>query len=334
MMRFRVLALAVAWGLLAVPLTTAAQPADKLYHIGWLQPAPPPPFGPLAPGLGLANFEHALRELGYVEGRAFVIERRFAGLNVNRLPALAAELVALKVDVIVTSGVPATKAAKEATPTIPIVMAGASDPVENGLVASLARPGGNVTGMTTNPGPELAGKGLELLKEAAPRISRVGVLWDSSGIGLGPSVSVQRSMAPKLGITLLSHEVKALDELRAALAAITRERADGLFVYSSPVNEYNLKLILEFAARNRVSTMFQACQHVESGGLMSYYTDWIDLRRRTATFVDKILKGAKPSELAIEQPTKLDLCVNLKTAKALGLTIPPSVLARADKIVR
>ena len=324
----------LALALLAAPLPANAQPAGKVYRIGWLAPNEPPPFGPPNPRSNLEVFRQALRALGYVAGRDFVIESRFADAKFDRLPALAAELIALAVDVIVTVGTPGAKAAKEATTTIPIVMSGSSDPVAYGLVASLARPGGNVTGNTNRVGPEIAGKGLELLKEAVPRISRVAVLWDSSGISDAAMVGVLRSVAPKLGMTLLPHDAQTLDELPAALAAITRERADGLFVFPGFLNAKHENLILEFAARNRLPTMCHGSAWVEDGCLMSYYTDWLDLRRRAATFVDKILKGANPGELSVEQPTKFDLAVNLKTAKALGLTIATSILARADQIIQ
>ena len=218
--------------LLAAPLAADAQPADKVYRIGWLHTGEPPSFGPPNPRTNLGAFRQGLFELGYVEGRTFVIEGRFADAKVDRLPVLAAELVALQVDVIVAANTTSAKAAKEATATIPIVFIGSTDPVGQGLVASLARPGGNVTGVTSSAGPEIAGKGLELLKEAVPRISRVAVLYSSEQL-FDPAVGVQRSVAPKLGITLLPHDVKTLNELTAALAAITRERADGLFVFNS-----------------------------------------------------------------------------------------------------
>jgi putative tryptophan/tyrosine transport system substrate-binding protein len=233
----------------------------------------------------------------------------------------------------VAANTSSAKAAKAATATIPIVFIGSSDPVGQGLVASLARPGGNVTGVTSSVGTEIAGKGLELFKEAVPRISRVAVLY-SSDQGYGPTVDVLRRVAPKLGITLLPHDVKTLAELTAALAAITQERADGLFPVNAQIIGTHGDLILEFAARNRLPTMYDDGDVVELGGLMSYYSNPLDIRRRAATFVDKILKGAKPADLPVEQPTKFDLLVNLKTAKTLGVTIAPSILARADQIIQ
>jgi putative tryptophan/tyrosine transport system substrate-binding protein len=321
-------------GLVLLPLVGGAQPpAGKLYRIGWLTPGAPPPPGPPGPSSSLEAFRQALRDRGYVDGRHFTIEARFADAKFDRLPALAAELVGLRVDVIVTVGTPTVKAAKDATATIPIVMAGSADPVEHGLVASLARPGGNVTGVTHSPGPEIAGKGLELLKEVAPKMSRLAVLWDSSGIHEGPSVKVQEAVARKLGITLMPHDAKTLDELTAALATIAQERADGLFVFPNFINGKHEDRILDFATTRRLPTMFQGDDSVEAGGLMSYYTNWLDLRRRAAAYVDRILKGAKAGELAVEQPTKFDLVINLRTAKTLGLTIPPSLLARADRLI-
>jgi putative ABC transport system substrate-binding protein len=321
----------LALALLAAPLAAETQQAGKVVRIGYLSPAEPPT--PAAPSESLDAFKQGMRALGYVEGRHFAVETRFADAKLDRLPGLAAELVALPVDIIVTIGTPTVKAAKEATATIPIVMAGSGDPVEHGLVASLARPGGNVTGVTHSPGPEISGKGIEILKEAVPAVSRVAVLWDSSGIHEGLSLENQKMVARKLGLTLLPFDAKTLDELRAALAAIPRERANALFVFPNFINGKHFELIMDFARTQRLPTMHQESWNVEHGGLMSYYTDWLDLRRQAAVFVDKILKGAKPGDLAVEQPTKFDLVINLRTAKALGLTIPPALLQRADKII-
>ena len=319
--------------LLVAPLAAEAQPTGKVYRIGFLHTGQPPVFGPPSPRTNFGAFRQGLFELGYVEGRDLVIESRFAESKVDRLPALAAELVALQVDVIVAANSTSAKAAKAATATIPIVFIGSADPVGQGLVASFARPGGNVTGVTSSPELEIAGKALELFKEAVPRISRVAVLYSSENL-YDPYVRVQRRVAPKLGMTLLPHDARTLAELTAALAAITRERADGLFLFGSAINSEHFNLILEFAARNRLPTMYDDGDAVEEGGLMSYYSNPLDVRRRAATFVDKILKGAKPGDMPVEQPTKFDLFVNLKTAKALGLTIAPSILARADQIIQ
>jgi putative tryptophan/tyrosine transport system substrate-binding protein len=290
-----------------------------------------PSLRPPHPRTNLGAFRQALQELGYVEGRGYVIEGRFAEGKIDRLPDLAAELVALQVDVIVAAGTPAAKAAKAATATIPIVFIGTTDPVGQGFVVSLARPGGNVTGVTSSVGPEIAGKQLQLFKEAVPRISRLAVLYSSDQDN--PWVRVQRSAAPKLGMTLLPHDAKTLGELTTALAAITRERADGLFLFGSSINSQHFDLISEFAARSHLPTMYDDGDAVVEGGLMSYYSNPLDVRRHAARVVDKILKGAKPGDMPVERPTKFDLVVNLKTAKALGLTIAPSILARADQII-
>jgi putative ABC transport system substrate-binding protein len=321
----------ITLALLAAPLAADAQPAGKVYRIGFLHNGQPPPFGPPNPRSNFGAFRQGLFELGYVDGRDLVIESRFADGKADRLPALAAELVALQVDVIVAANTPSAKATKAATATIPIVFIGGSDPVGQGLVASLARPGGNVTGVTSSPGPEIAGKGLELFKEAVPRISRVAVLYSGEQVN-EPALSVQRRVAPKLGITLLPHDdARTLAELTAALAALTRERADGLFLLGS---DNRIPVILEFATRNRLPTMCDDGDLVEEGALMSYYSNPLDVRRRAARFVDKILKGAEPRDMPVERPTKFDLVVNLKTAKALGVTIAPSILARADQIIQ
>jgi putative ABC transport system substrate-binding protein len=321
----------LALALLAAPLTSEAQPATKVYRIGFLHTGELPSFGPPNPRTNFGAFRQGLFELGYVDGRDVVIESRFAEGKVDRLPALAAELVVLQVDVIVAANPRSARAAKAATATIPVGFLGGTDPVGEGLVASFAWPGGNVTGVTSSPGPEIAGKGLQLFKEAVPRISRVAVLYSSEFDAL---VRVQRSAAQKLGMTLLPHDVRTLDELTAALAAITRERADGLFLFSSFINGKHLDLISEFAARNHLPTMYDDRDRVQEVGLMSYYSNPLDVRRHAARYVDKILKGAKPDDLPVERPTKFDLVINLKTAKALGLTIPPSVLARADEVIQ
>jgi putative ABC transport system substrate-binding protein len=312
--------------ILVAPLSSEAQPAGKVYRIGYLSLG--------SPSDGVSRpFRDTLRQLGYVEGQNLLIESRFADAKVDQLPGLAADLVRRNVDLIVTIGTPPVQAAKEATATIPTVMAGSADPVEHGFVASLAQPGGNVTGVTHSPGPEISGKGIELLREAVPTVSRVAVLWDSSIIHEGLSLENQKVVARKLGVTPLLFDAKTLDELNAALVAIPRERANGLFIFPNFINGKHSQLILDFAATNRLPTMFQETWWVESGGLMSYYTNWDRLRERAAIFVDRILKGAKPGDLPVEQPTKFDLVISLKTAKALGLTIPPTVLSRADKVI-
>jgi putative ABC transport system substrate-binding protein len=322
--------MALALALLAAPLAADAQPA-KLYRIGFLTAGAPPPFGPPNPKAktSLAEFQRGLLELGYVDGRDFLIEGRFADGKLDRLPALAAELVALGVDIIVANGGPSAKAAKDTTATIPIVFKFRGDPVERGLVASLARPGGNLTGVTESTGPEIAGKRLQLLKETVPRIARVAVLDASPA-----DASVMRSAALNFGIALRFHSTRTLADLPAVLATIAQERADGLLVSGGVITEKHLGLILEFAARNRLATMWDDPDYVELGILMSYSTSGAGVGRRVAAFVDRILKGAKPADLPVERPTTFDLAVNLKTAKALGLTIPPSVLARADEVIQ
>lgn len=314
--------------LLAAPLAADAQPPAKVPRIGVLSLPPP---GPL-----LDEFRHELRELGWVEGQNIVIEERGAGGKHERLPALAADLVQLQVDVILTITTPAALAAKNVTTTIPIVMAGVANPVELGLVASLARPGGNVTGITHFPGPAFHGKGLELLKEAVPELSRVAVLFDASGgmASLRLDLEAQQVVARVLEITLFPLDVRTLDELTGAFVTITRERAGGLFVFPMGILREHEKRIVDFAVTHGLPTMFEDAVSVQAGGLMSYYTNWSEVRRRAASYVDRILKGAKPADLPVERPMRFELVINLKTAKALGLTIPPSLLFQADKVIQ
>jgi putative ABC transport system substrate-binding protein len=318
--------LLVALTLVAAPLAVEAQQAGKVYRIGFLS------LGSASGGVSRA-FLDTLHQLGYVEGQNLLVEARFADAKVDQLPGLAADLVQHQVEVIVTIGTPPVKAAKDATATIPIVMAGSADPVEHGLVASLAKPGGNVTGVTHSPGPEIAAKGLELLKEVVPTLARVGVLWDSSTIHEGLALQTQQRAARALSLAVMAVDAKTLPELTAALGTMKRDRVEGLFVFPNFINGKHERLILDFATTNRLPTMFQAGDSVRAGALMSYYTNWAELRRRAAYFVDKILKGAKPADLPVEQPTKFELVINMKTAKALGLTIPPGVLARADEVI-
>ena len=330
-MRRRDFILLLAGGAALAPGVLAA---DKVWRIGWLDPSPPPTPG--KPYEDLDAFRQALGQLGYVEGRSYAIEGRYADARNERLPALAKELVDRRVDIIVAIGTPPVVAAKNATSTIPIVMAGSADPVEHELVASLAHPGGNITGVTHSPGPAFAGKGLELLKEAAPSISRVAILWDSSAVHEGPSLDAQRAAAAEMHVALLPHDVKdvkSADDFDPILATIRQEGADALFVFPNFINSKYAKAILHFASVNRLPSMFQVTFPVEDGGLMSYYTDWLSLPRRTAIYVDKILKGANPGDLPVEQPSKFNLVINLKTAKALGLTIPQSILVRADRVI-
>ncbi|MCI0370059.1 MAG: ABC transporter substrate-binding protein [candidate division NC10 bacterium] len=313
----------LALAILVTPLAVEAQQVGKVYRIGYL-----------TAGGGVEQaFQDAMRQLGYLEGQNIVIEGRFAERKLERLPDLAADLVRLKVDVIVTITTPAAQAAKNATTTIPIVMAGSAQPVELGLVASLARPGGNVTGVTNNPGPGFTGKWLQLLKEAAPTIRRVATIHDLS---IAPEVrgwAEMQDAARILSLTLLSSDVRTSDDFDTAFTAIARERADALIVLPNFLNGAHTKRIVEFATKNRLPTMFGDGNAVKAGGFMSYWTNWGDLRRRAAIYVDKILKGAKPAELPVEEPTKFELVINLKTAKALGLALPQSILIRADQVI-
>jgi putative ABC transport system substrate-binding protein len=317
MTRLAVALLALA--LLAAPLAVEAQPAGKVYRLGILSPAAPQPSGMYD---GRRDLIEVLRELGYVEGR---------NLDVERLPALAAELVQRRVDVVVALSPVAFRAAQEATKTIPIVILFAgSDPVELGLVSSLARPGGNVTGVVL--GSLLAGKRLELLKEAVPRATRIAMLVAGASSGQAQLQEAQRAAA-LLGVRLIVIEAKGRDYERA-FATMRGERADALFVAASPVLHGDRGRIIELAARYRLPAIYQWAEHVEEGGLMAYGASQRWAIRRVATYVDRMFKGANPAELPVEQATVLTLALNLKTAKALGLTIPQSVLARADEVIQ
>lgn len=316
--------LLLALTVLVVSLACEAQAAENVARIGILRVGSPP--DPLVEG-----FRHGLRELGYVEGRNIIIEYRWAEGRGERLPSLATDLVGLKVDVILTTGTPSVLAAKQATTEIPIVMASISDPVRHGIVASLARPGGNVTGFTVQ-NDELPGKWMQLLKEAVPRASRVAVLETG-----GPSeeqVRTSEAAARSLGVKLHRLKVTRADDFAPAFAAAKRSRVDALIVLGSPFSFAHRTRLVELAASHRLPTMFNNRESVVgSGGLMSYGPDFHDLFRRAATYVDKILKGAKPGDLPIEQASKFELVINLRTAKALGLTIPPSLLQRADQVI-
>jgi putative ABC transport system substrate-binding protein len=274
-----------------------------------------------------------LRELGYVEGKSIVIEYRWAEGKFDRLPDLAAELVRLKVNVIVTVGPPATRAAKEATSTIPIVMAQDDDPVGNGFIASLARPGGSITGLATLA-PEISGKRLELLKETIPRLSRVAVLGNSTRPGNAQLVKETELAAGALGVKLQYLDVLSSKDIETAFRAASKGRADAVLVLASPIVRDQSTQIADLAAKNRLPAMYSNSEYVETGGLMSYAADIVAMFRRAATYVDKILKGAKPADLPVEQPTKFELIINLKAAKQIGVTIPPNVLARADKVIK
>jgi putative ABC transport system substrate-binding protein len=317
----------VVLGFVWAPLTAHAQAADKLARIGFLGNSTPT----LEANL-IGPFREGLRDLGYTEGRNLVIEYRWAEGKYERFPALIAELIALKVDVIVTAGTPASLAVKKATSSVPLVMIAVGDPVGTGLVASLARPEGNATGVTSIS-PELEGKRLELLREVFPGVARVAVLWNPvSPFQVVAEKEVQVA-AEVLRMPVLSLGVRAAEELDSAFAAILREQANALLVLADRLFLHNRERIMDFAAKNRLPGVHAYRELVEAGGLMSYGPSYADLHRRAATYVDKILKGARPSDLPVERPTKFELVVNLKTAKALGLDIPQSVLLRADELI-
>ena len=314
--------------LLTVSLTQA-QPPTKIPRIGYLDGALPS-----TNASRIDAFRHGLRELGYVEGKNIVIEYRHAEGKLDRLPAVAAELVRLKVEVLVMGGGGASTASgKEATKTIPIVMVAAVDPVAQGFVTSLARPGGNVTGLSTLS-PEISGKRLELLKEVVPKLSRVAVLGTSTGTATELSLKEVEPAAGALGVKLQFLDVRGPKDIEPAFRAATKGRAEGVLVLTGPVINLLRKQIAELAAKNRLPAIYPFPDYVEAGGLMSYSANIVDLYRRAATYVDKILKGAKPADLPVEQPTKFEFIINLKAAKQIGLTIPPNVLARADRVIR
>jgi putative ABC transport system substrate-binding protein len=274
-----------------------------------------------------------MRELGYVEGKNIFIEWRSAEGNADRLPSLAAELVGLKVDVIATNGPYSTRAAKEATVTIPIVMAAVGDPVGGGVIASLARPGGNITGLSS-VAPELSGKRLELLKEIVPRLSRVAVFADSTVTGYDQMLREVELAAGALGVKLQYADILGSKDFQTAFRAAGKARAEGILFLVGGVLDSQRTQVVELVVKSRLPAIYNFAEFVEAGGLVSYATSFIDLHRRTATYVDKILKGAKPADLPVEQPKKFELIINLKAAKQIGLTIPPNVLARADRVIK
>jgi putative ABC transport system substrate-binding protein len=303
----------------------AQQPGKGVHRIGVL-------WAGSATGIStrLEAFRQGLRDLGYVEKNNIVFEYRFADGKPDRLPALAAELVRLNVDVIVTTAI-ATRPAKEATNTIPIVTPQFGDPVASGLVASLARPGGNITGLS-QLGPELAGKRLELLKETVPKITRVAYFRNPATPGT--ELRGMQAVAPALGLQLQFLEVRSPNDFDSAFKAALKERANALSTATNPVITGHKERIMDFAAKNRLPAIYPRSEFVDAGGLMFYGVNFLDLWRRAATYVDKILKGTQPAELPVEQPTKFEFIINLKAAKQIGLTIPPNVLARADRVIR
>lgn len=326
------LAIAVALLLLASAFAVEAQPAAKVARIGFLAT------GSLESPetqVTLDAFRQGLRERGYMEGQNILIEYRAADGKIERFPGLANELVRLKVDLILAPNTPAARAVQQATTTIPIVVAVMGDPVGDGLVASLARPGGNITGLTFL-GPELVPKRLELLKQALPKVSRVAALWHPGAYGERTTRDMAKATeaaARTLGVQLQLVGVGGPDEFHRAFSTMISERADALIVFPSPMLFLERRRIVDLAAKHRLPSMSMAREFVELGGLMAYGASITDSFRRGATYVDKILKGAKPADLPVEQPTKFELLINLKTAKALGLTIPPSVLRRADQVI-
>ena len=328
----RRLIIALALGILLAPLAADAQQAGKVYRIGMLWTVSPefPLFQPLLDG-----FRHGLREHGYTEGQNIALEQRYARGKMDLFPELAAELVRSGVDVIVAMNPTAALAAKQATPTIPIVMAaGPPDPVASGFVASLARPGGNITGLSLFVGPEIFGKSLQLLKETVPRVSRVAVLRNPANVAHPLVLKEIEVAARSLGVQLQILEARGPEVFDSAFAAMTRERAGALFVLSDGMFLLNRTRLAELAAKHRLPAIYGLREHVEAGGLMAYAPSLADLFRRAATYVAKILKGAKPSDLPVEQPTKFELAINLKTAKALGVKIPQSVLIQADQLIK
>jgi putative ABC transport system substrate-binding protein len=321
---------AVTGSLLAAPLAAEAQPAGKRV----------PRVGLLAPGSGsdplvqpyVDVFRRGLRELGYVEDQSIVIAYRWAEGKYERLPDLAAELVRLKVDVIVAVGTVVAQAAKQATQTIPIVMTNVDDPVATGLVVSVARPGGNITGLSINS-HELVGKQMGLLREVVPKVSRVAVLWNPANLANAPQLREAEVAAGALGVRLLPLGVQGPGEIDRAFAAMRDDRVGALLVLLDSMLLLQRDRIADLAAKNRLPAVYGLRWHAEAGGLMAYGANLLDMVRRAVSYVDRILKGAKPADLPIEQPTKYELVINLKTAKALGLTIPPSLLQRADQVI-
>lgn len=323
---------AILFWLLATVLLIAAAPVQaqptKIPRIGFLGGV-----SPAAVSARIESFRQGLRELGYVEGKSIAIEYRYAENKLDRLPALAAELVRLKVDVILSGGPGSTRAAKEATATIPIVMAQDTDPVGTGFVASLARPGGNITGLSTLA-PEISGKHLELLKEIVPKLSRVAVLGISTNPGNGQMRKEVELAAGALGIKLQYFDVLSPNDIETAFRAVNKGRAEAVIVLVNSVINSHRTQVVEIAVKNRLPVIYPFLEIVEDGGLMSYGPSYSDSFRRAATYVDKILKGRTPADLPVEQPKKFEFIINLKAAKQIGLTIPPNVLVRADRVIK
>jgi putative ABC transport system substrate-binding protein len=320
----------VAGGLLAAPLAAEGQQAGKVPRVGYLNP------GSQSDPARQRRFEalrQSLRELGYVEGQNIAIESRWAEGKYDRYPALAADLVRSKVDVIVAVSAAATQAARQATRTIPIVMSLANDPVGSGLVPSLAHPGGNVTGISMM-GPDVVGKQLQVLKEVVPRVSRVALLRNPANPASAAQLREAEAAARTLGVRLQTLEAQNPQEIDNAFVAMTRERAGALLILSDGIFTNQRRQIAELAMNKRLPALSFSAEYAEAGGLMFYGANLLDLERRAAIYIDRILKGAKPADLPVEQPTKLELIINLRSAKAIGLTIPPALLGRADEVIQ
>src|SRR5262245_47726413 len=311
-----------------VSLAVDARPAGEVRRVGLLSNS-----SPKSSVRFVDEFRQGLRELGWVEGRNLVIEYRWAEGKSDRLPALAAELVRLKMDVLVVGSSPAAMAAKNATGTIPIVLAGVADPVRQGLVTSLARPGGNVTGISWTAGTNKIGKELELLRDLLPKVRRVAILLNAASPNHATAVSNVKAAARSLGVQILLLEARGPNEFDVAFAAMAKDRVEALLIETDPMFILHRAQLADLTTKNRLPSMHAVRGHVEAGGLMSYGPSFPDLGRQAATFVDRIFKGPRPADLPVEQPTKFELFINLKAAKALGLTIPPSLLARADHII-
>jgi putative ABC transport system substrate-binding protein len=316
--------------LLVAPLAVDAQPTKKVPRVGYLSP------GSSADPARLRRFEvfrQGLRELGYVEGQNLALESRWAEDTYERYPALAADLVRVQVDVIVAVGGAAAQAAQQATRTIPIVMSAVIDPVGSGLVPSLAHPGGNVTGLSMMA-PDLVGKQLEMLKELVPGVSQVALLWNPANPGSAPQVREAEAAARAVGVRLHTLEARVPQEIDSAFAALTREQAGALVVLADAIFINQRRQIVALVAARRLPAVYGAREFAEAGGLLVYNANPLDLHRRAAVYVEKILKGAKPADLPVEQPIKFELVINLKTAQALGITIPPMLLFQADEVIK
>jgi ABC-type uncharacterized transport system substrate-binding protein len=331
-------ALLISLAILAAPLAVDAQQTGRIYRVGFLASGVPLSTltGPEPSFPGFRAFVQDLRKFGYVEGQNLVIERRSAEGRYERLPDLAAELVHLKMDIIVAPSTHAARALKQATTTIPIVMANVGDLLGTGLGTSLARPGGNLTGLTNVVDWAIEGKRLELLKEVLPRMARVGVIHQTplAGRSIATAWKELIAAAEALRVALVFAKADQADQFPDAFATLARAQVDGVYVHDNPLTYANRQLVADLAAKHRLAAVYGFRENVEVGGLMAYGASVTDITRRAAGYVDKILKGAKPADLPVEQPTKFELVINLKTAKALGLTIPPSVLARADEIIQ